>query len=98
MENKTISGAKEFKYIESKQSANTLFKFMKKIDYLKEIIENSAIIPRYNNEIIEYLKLGVVNEIAFPMICFCDINLTKLKSHSEIYGSFRNRAKERTHI
>lgn len=71
-----------------KQSANTLFKFMKKLDYLKTIIKNSAIIPRYNTEIIEYLNIKMFSEIAYPMVCFCDINLTKLHHHTKNYGSY----------
>lgn len=93
--NDILSEPKETKYIESKQSANTLFKFTNKIEYLKEIIKNGAIIPRYNEEDISYLKLTMIdNIIAFPMICFCDINLTKLILHAkgyegcEGYGSF----------
>lgn len=59
------------------------------MDYLKEIIKNCAIVPRYNDEIIDYLKITLVGDrIAFPMICFCDINLTKLKSHAKTYGAF----------
>lgn len=76
------------KKLEFKQSANTLFKFMKKLDYLTEIIENSAIIPRYNVEVIDYLDLKNIREIAYPMSCFCDINLTKLHMHTEDYGNY----------
>lgn len=76
------------KYVEPQQSANTLFKFMKKLEYLKLIIENGAIIPRYNIEIIDYLGLQIIDEIAFPMSCFCDINLTKLSLHAEKYGYY----------
>ena len=76
------------KYVEPQQSANTLFKFMKKLEYLKLIIENGAIIPRYNIEIIDYLGLQIIDEIAFPMSCFCDINLTKLSLHAERYGYY----------
>ncbi len=84
-----INEPKEIEYIESEQSANTLFKFMRKIDYLKEIIRDCAIVPRYNDEIIDYLKITLIDErIAFPMTCFCDINLTKLNLHAKKYGKF----------
>ena len=76
------------KYIPSKQSANVLFKFMKKIEYLKEIISKKAIIPRYYEESIDYLNIESLNKIVFPMICFCDINLSKLDGHVYYYGKF----------
>ncbi len=89
MDENIINEPKDTEYIEPEQSANTLFKFMKKMDYLKEIIKNCAIIPRYNDEIINYLKITLIGDrIAFPMICFCDINLTKLKLHAKKYGDY----------
>lgn len=75
-------------YSRSTQSANVLMKFMKKIDYLKEIINRQAIAPRYYEESIEYLEINSLNKIAFPMVCFCDINLSKLTEHVAYYGKF----------
>lgn len=71
-----------------KQSANVFLHCMKKIEYLKEILQNRAIIPRYNSENIRFLKINGVEEIAFPMISFCDIFLGKLKSHMSAYGKY----------
>lgn len=71
-----------------KQSANVFLHCMKKIKYLKEILENRAIIPRYNVENIGFLNIDGEEEIAFPMICFCDIFLGKLKSHMSVYGEY----------
>ncbi|AVP66357.1 hypothetical protein C3B64_19900 [Clostridium botulinum] len=73
-------------YICPKQSANVLFKFMKELEYLKDIIKNKAIIPRYCQEDIEYLNVEGLEKIAFPMSCFCDIQLNKLEYHMEKYG------------
>lgn len=61
---------------------------MKRIEYLKDIIEKKAILPRYYEESIEYLQIDGLNKIAFPMICFCDINLSKLEEHVHYYGKF----------
>lgn len=61
---------------------------MKKIDYLKDIIGKNAILPRYYEESIEYLEIDGLDKIAFPMICFCDINLSKLDDHVCYYGKF----------
>lgn len=69
------------------QSANTLFKFVTKIDYLIEIIKNMSIAPRYVEEDIQYLSIfdgnNQINNVAFPMICFCDINIHRLSQHTE---------------
>lgn len=75
-------------YLAPKQSANVLFNFMKKLDYLKMIIRNKALVPRYNLEDISYLKLTDFESMALPMTCFCDIHLNKLMFHMENYGNY----------
>lgn len=75
------------KLIPSVQSANSLFNFMRKVEYLKMILKNKAFIPRYYEEVIDYLKLPGVDKIAFPMTCFCDIHVQKIKFHCSKYGS-----------
>ena len=64
------------------QSANTLFHFMKKLDYLKDILFRSAIVPRYCIETIDYLKIHngteTFDKIAVLQKCFCDIPFHKL--------------------
>lgn len=70
-----------------KQSANTLFNFMKQIKYLKKILRNFAIIPRYVNEDISYLGLETDN-LAIPMTCFCDINMQRIEWHTKTYGKY----------
>lgn len=72
----------------SEQSANVLFKFVDKLNYLLDILKDGAIMPRYNQEEIDYLKLGKHKSIAFPMICFCDIHLNRLLPHMKFYGSY----------
>lgn len=72
------------------QSANTLFHFMKKEDYLKSILFNKAIIPRYCVENINYL--GIKNEttrfekVAVLQKCFCDIPFHKLMETFSLRG------------
>ena len=83
--NKSLNSNKQ--YIKPKQSANSLFKFVKKPEHLYSILEKMAIIPRYNKENIEYMNIGMT-EIAFPMVCFCDINLHRMGSHIDYYGSY----------
>lgn len=61
---------------------------MRKLDFLKDIISKQAILPRYYEESIEYLNIHSLDKIAFPMICFCDINFSKIESHVEYYGEY----------
>lgn len=75
-------------YIKPVQSANVLFKFMKHIDYLKEILSYKAILPRYYEENIDYLNISDIIKIAFPMSCFCDIHFNKLNHHVHKYGVY----------
>lgn len=80
--------SEEQSYIKPKQSANALFRFTTKLEYIKSILENKAFMPRYNEESIEYLKLNQLEKIAFPMVCFCDISISKIRNHCEDYGKY----------
>lgn len=77
-------------YDDYAQSANTLFHFMGKSEYLKSILTNRAIIPRYCMENIEYLDIrrGEVcfKEVAILQKCFCDIPFHKLTDNFELNG------------
>lgn len=75
-------------YIPPVQSANTLFHFVgDEIEHLIDIIERDAIVPRYCVENVQYLHIPYY-EIAYPMLCFCDINLHKIKEHIRFYGGY----------
>jgi len=74
-------------YTQPIQSADTLFNFMKKPEFLYMIFKNMAIVPRYYKEEIDYLNIGM-KEIAYPMVCFCDINLHRIDAHMEFYGGY----------
>lgn len=69
------------------QSANTLFRFFTKLDYLIESIKNKAMVPRYYGENVEYLEIGH-HQISYPMICFCDITIHRLQEHMNTYGKY----------
>ena len=74
-------------FITYRQSANTLFNFMRDINYLVTDIQNMKLYPRYVIEDVEYLKLKIGNRriknVAFPMLCCCDIHLHMLPYHVE---------------
>ena len=74
-------------YVAPSQTADTLFNFVKERKFLEDAIRSKKLSARYCKENIEYLHLGI-KEIAFPMKCFCDINMHKLEEHLSWYGYY----------
>lgn len=69
-------------------SSNTLFHFTPKLEYLESILINTFQ-PRYSLENTSFLSPKHFNmEMGFPMVCFCDIPLSKLKRHIGTYGNY----------
>lgn len=83
----SIDSPKERKK-ESVTSANVLCKYMQKPKFLYEILENMAIKPRYVPEIIRFYGVDSLDSISIPMVCFCDIPLSKIAKHSVDYGTY----------
>lgn len=75
-------------FVKPKQSADTIFNFMTDFIYLQKALENKMLSPRYCKENIRYLKINGLKEIAFPMKCFCDINIHRLAEHISWYGGY----------
>lgn len=71
-----------------KNSSNVLCNYMKKQDFLDLILKNRAIIPRYVIEPLQYLDIKELNQICFPMTCFCDIPFSKVATHMSHYGEY----------
>lgn len=71
-----------------KNSSNVLCNYMKEQEYLDLILQNSAIIPRYVEEPLDYLNLKNIRKICFPMTCFCDIPFSKVATHMSHYGEY----------
>ncbi len=69
------------------QSANSLFRFVDRLEYLIYSLENLSLVPRYCTEDIEYLDIEI-KKIAYPMLCFCDLNLHKMQEHINFYGGY----------
>jgi len=67
-------------------SANTLFHFTPTLSNLENIIENGIKIG-YSIENYESLIKGG-QEVGMPMICFCDIPLSRIKYHVSKYGGY----------
>lgn len=72
------------------QSANTLFHFMGKAEYLKDLLTRRALIPRYCIENIDYLRIcdeeNEYKEVAVLQKCFCDIPFHKLTETFSLQG------------
>jgi len=75
------------KYIEPKQSANTLFHFIDEMKWLKKVLVKQKLFQRYCEEKFNFVY-EKMPDIAFPMKCFCDIHLNKLSDHRTLYGGF----------
>lgn len=72
----------------NKESANELFHFTNKYDYIKSIL-NDKFKPFFCVEDISYMyEEGRNMTLAYPMVCFCDIPLERIAVHRENYGKY----------
>lgn len=78
--------------LKSYQNANVFIKCLEKFKYLTKILDEMKFKARYVDEDIEYIGVSInqrtINNITFPMICFCDIPINKLKEHVDWYGGY----------
>ena len=70
-------------------SSNTFFHFTRTLENLTGIL-SKTFEPSYCLEKTEYLTKNELNniEMAYPMVCFCDIPLSKIKKHIGVYGNY----------
>jgi hypothetical protein len=68
---------------ESHISANFLCNFMRRPEFLKWAIRDMTLKSRYFEEDISYLGIPGFSKLTFPMLCFCDIPLSKAKWHMD---------------
>ncbi|MCR9015334.1 abortive infection system antitoxin AbiGi family protein [Aquiflexum gelatinilyticum] len=69
-------------------SSNTLFHFTGSLKNLTGILA-STFLPRYCLEVPNFFKKIPFNSnLAYPMVCFCDIPLSKVKRHIGLYGNY----------
>ena len=67
-------------------SADALFHFTKDLNTIKNILQN-GFYPRYCMEKKEFLSSDL-QYTASPMVCFCDIPISLIKTHVIRYGEF----------
>ncbi|MEQ6165984.1 abortive infection system antitoxin AbiGi family protein [Ekhidna sp. MALMAid0563] len=68
-------------------SSDTFFHFTSKREYLEGILQKTFR-PRYCLEEAHLFPELNNLDLAFPMVCFCDIPLSKLRNHINTYGSY----------
>jgi hypothetical protein len=68
--------------------SNNLFHFTKELDTLFKILKTGSFWPRYCLESSWTGPNRLTEEIAFPMVCFCEIPLSRISNHNSRYGSF----------
>jgi hypothetical protein len=69
----------------TKPKSSTLFHFTKSLDILKNILDK-GFFPRYSLEDISWLVEE--KRVAYPMVCFCDIPISRLTEHVDFYGYY----------
>lgn len=67
--------------------SHTLFHFTKSSNTLKAIL-SGGYWPRYCLEDVRWVGQRSEDYIAFPMVCFCDIPLSRISEHIVFYGSY----------
>jgi hypothetical protein len=69
-----------------KPRSHTLFHFTKSVETLESILAN-GFWPRYCLEDFDWYN-PETGLISYPMVCFCDIPLTRIDTHVKFYGSY----------
>ena len=69
-----------------KPKSDNLFHFTKNIEFLKSILIN-GIMPRYCLEDSHWVDIDS-KFLAYPMICFCDIPISRISEHTDFYGQY----------
>lgn len=70
-----------------KPRSNTLFHFTEMPATLKLILSN-GFWPKYCQEDVSWLRYKDFSYVAYPMVCFCDIPLSRISEHVGFYGYF----------
>ncbi|EGQ8028968.1 abortive infection system antitoxin AbiGi family protein [Vibrio vulnificus] len=70
-----------------KSKSASLFHFTPKMEYLISILKN-GFYPRFCLEDSSLMDWYKHDYIAIPMVCFCDIPLSKISEHTGFYGSY----------
>jgi hypothetical protein len=67
--------------------SHTLFHFMRSRKHLQQALVR-GFWPRYSWEDTQWLDKPKIRHVAYPMICFCDIPLSRIGDHVTFYGEY----------
>ena len=78
--------------MKSEVSSNYLYHFTSRLDTIKNILIDKAFKPFYCLERLDYLSVineaEIPYEMAFPMVCFCDLPEDKQTMHRAKFGEY----------
>jgi hypothetical protein len=66
--------------------SSSIFHYTKTLDVLKSILRN-GFWPKYSPEDVSWI-FNDPSKVAFPMVCFCDIPLSRVEQHTKFYGEY----------
>lgn len=69
----------------NKPRSASFFHFTKDINSLKKILKTKCFYPNYCLEDVTWYKFK--EKVAYPMVCFCDIPLSRIDAHIKDYSS-----------
>ncbi|MFA7683347.1 MAG: abortive infection system antitoxin AbiGi family protein [Syntrophales bacterium] len=67
--------------------SRTLFHFTKNLNVLKNIIRR-GFFPKYSLEDIAWFVAREIDAVAYPVVSFCDIPLSRITDHVSFYGQY----------
>lgn len=67
--------------------SETLFHFTKNMEILENLLTH-GFWPRFCLEDVHWLGYEEFDYISYPMVCFCDIPLSRISEHVGFYGNF----------
>lgn len=67
--------------------SRTIFHFTKNLEVLKSILKH-GFFPKYSLEDIAWFVAQEIDAVAFPVVSFCDIPLSKITDHVNFYGQY----------
>lgn len=70
-----------------KPKSDNLFHFTRSLDRLKSILKD-GFHPRFCLEDLRWIAKKEPNFVAYPMVCFCDIPISRISDHTAFYGEY----------
>lgn len=72
----------------ARPKSTNIFHFTKSLNTLQSILQTNGFYPQYHLEDTSWLNVLGWSPMAFPMVCFCDIPLSRISVHVKDYGKY----------